>query len=99
MSSAQLDFFARPPRRPRAASNAEHLSRVSSRIGPSVLEFCRPRVGQEFHMEEMVRHIRARLGIAPDSPSRILRALRQAQMIDYTVVNRRQSLYRVDRVA
>lgn len=50
-------------------------------------------------MEEMVRHIRARLGIAPDSPSRILRALRQAQMIDYTVVNRRQSLYRVDRVA
>jgi hypothetical protein len=94
----QFDFFARPPRRPRPASNAEHLQRVSSRIGASVMEFCRPRVGQEFHMEQLVRHIRARLGIAPDSPSRILRALRQNKCLDYTVVNRRQSLYRVDRV-
>lgn len=50
-------------------------------------------------MEEMVRHIRAQLGIAPDSPSRILRALRQDKQVEYTVINRRQSLYRVDRVA
>ena len=75
----------------------EHLDRVRGRIGPAVLEFCEgfPR-GSVFHMEALVRFIRAKLGIAPDSPSRILRSLRQDGHIGYTVINRRQSLYRVD---
>ena len=33
--------------------------------------------------------------IAPDSPGRILRQLRQQKLLNYTVVSRRQSLYQV----
>jgi hypothetical protein len=87
------------------ADNAEHLERVSGKIAAEVLHFCAGRVrsvGQPenvlgaFHLEELTRWVRARIGIAPDSPGRILRMLRQAGQIRYEVLNRRKSLYRVD---
>jgi hypothetical protein len=77
---------------------ATHLARVADRIGGHILAFCRERArarAPEFHMDELVAFVQTRLGGAPDSPSRILRALRQAEAIDYLVLNRRDSLYRL----
>lgn len=86
------------------AANAEQLERVGGKIAGAVLDFCRrhyryagttPSICQ-FHLEELASSVRSATGIAPDSPGRILRMLRQAGQIRYRVLNRRQSLYRVD---
>jgi hypothetical protein len=69
------------------------LERVSSKIALSVLEFCRNHF--YFRMEALTAWVRDQTGVAPDSPGRILRDLRQRGLIGYEVVNRRQSLYRV----
>lgn len=72
-----------------------HLERVNARIGATVLAFCRETQKPDFHMEELMRFVRARIGAAPDSPGRILRDLRQRGAINYIVLNRRASLYRL----
>lgn len=48
-------------------------------------------------MDELRRYVGRELeeAIAPDSPGRILRQLRQQGVLNYAVVSRRQSLYRV----
>lgn len=77
---------------------AANLDRVSAKIGPVVRAFCRWRwrVGRvDFHMAELTAFVRDRSAIAPDSPGRILRMLRRAKQIDYVVVSRRDSLYRL----
>lgn len=78
-----------------SAPQAINLNRVRSKIARAIIEFCQSRVGCEFHMHELERSIAERIGVAPDSPSRILRALRQAGTIEYEVTNRRDSRYRV----
>lgn len=70
--------------------------RVSSAIGQDVLRFCRARLGAEFHLEELREFVALRGHRAPDSAGRILRLLRQQGRLAYEVVNRRQSLYRID---
>lgn len=80
-------------------SHAENLARVSRSIGAVVLEFCAARIGCEFHMGELLSFVRLHCEIAPDSPSRILRTLRQEGLLSYSVVSRAKSLYRVDGVA
>lgn len=76
----------------------QELQRVRSRLADAVLAFCAKRgVGSTFHLTDLLAHIRTQgdLG-APDSPSRILRDLRQRNLLAYTVVNRRASAYRLD---
>jgi hypothetical protein len=74
---------------------AVQLARVRSRIAALVLAFCTP--GRTFRMEELTRHVLAgEPGTAPDSPSRILRALKLEGLVRYRVLNRRGSLYRVE---
>ncbi len=73
-----------------------NLERVYDKIAECIIEFCNQRNQSKqplFHMEDLQRFVADKLLIAPDSPSRILRALRQEGRIDYMVVNRRQSLY------
>ena len=70
----------------------ENLERVSSRIAASIVEFIRSH--RRFHADDLRRHVSARVGsVAPGSADRILRDLRQKDVIDYRVVSRRQSLY------
>lgn len=79
----------------------ENLARVSTKIAPIVLRFCRKRWHRgepEFHMEELLRFVKLRTEIAPDSPSRILRQLRLKKRIDYIVVSRSESLYKLTAV-
>lgn len=79
------------------------LERVSSRIGKSVLAFCRAALRDaydaSFTMQDLTEWVRRETGVAPDSPGRILRDLRQRRLIDYEVTSRAQSLYRLIKVS
>jgi len=69
---------------------------VSSRIGMSIIEFCRTEVGHQFYAEDLRKWVDLRAGpVAPGSADRILRDLRQRGFIDYVVVNRAHSLYQL----
>lgn len=76
----------------------ENLDRVRERIHGSVKAFCLPYAGtlKTFYADQLRRHVRLTVGeVAPGSPDRILRDLRQRQQLDYVVVSRKESLYRV----
>jgi hypothetical protein len=84
-------------------SNVEHLYRVTDRIAPHIIQFWEDKLDSddpEFHMDELLNHVdRNVIAVAPDSPGRIMRDLRQHRLVNYEVVNRRQSLYRALPVA
>jgi DNA polymerase III delta prime subunit len=68
--------------------------RVYAQIAPLIMQFSMLHAGRMFHVEELRQYVRSRVPeIAPDSPGRILRALRQERQLDYVIVNRRDSLY------
>jgi hypothetical protein len=68
--------------------------RVYARIAPVILTFKAERPDGAFHAEELRDYVIAQMPeVAPDSPGRILRLLRQEGLLNYVVVNRRQSLY------
>ena len=80
------------------------IKRVGGRIGEIVLEFCRTwyrKQGQaEFHMRLVFEYVDQRSGkhVAPDSSRRIFNLLKATGCIDYELVSRSQSLYRITRV-
>ena len=82
-------------------SDREERGRVRSRIGSLILEFCRLTrrrfVVSTFHMEDLREFVEQGVEgkIAPDSPGRILRQLRQQRLLNYRVISRSKSLYRV----
>ena len=72
----------------------EERARVFARIAPIILAFKAERPDGAFHAEELRDYVIERVPeIAPDSPGRILRLLRQGRLLNYVVINRRQSLY------
>ncbi len=89
MTSVQLSFADQP----------EERERVHVRIGPSIVEFARNHQ-RPFFMDDLRRHLTLTVGIvAPASPDRILRQLRQQKKLDYIVVDRKRSLYLITEVA
>ena len=81
-AQANLDF----------EGQAENLAKISKLI----CEFCDAKLSTDpnFHMEELLRFVKEREpSVAPDSPGRILRQLRQQGVVNYEAVNRRDSLY------
>jgi hypothetical protein len=81
-------------------TQARELSRVSGRIAEAIVGFCRARVGQTFHADELRRWVEAETGTAaPGSADRVLRMLRQAGRVRYVVESRAESRYRVEGVA
>jgi hypothetical protein len=78
----------------RSGQQEEHLERVSSRIERSIIRFCE--ANPTFHADDLRKFVVRETGItAPASADRILRNLRQRGVVNYVVVNRRESLYRV----
>ncbi|HWO14749.1 MAG TPA: hypothetical protein VNN80_34840 [Polyangiaceae bacterium] len=72
----------------------EERRRVYGKIAPLILMFARDRAGQQFHVEQLRQYVDAHAhDIAPDSPGRILRELRQQRLLNYVVIDRRNSLY------
>lgn len=72
------------------------LERVADRIARAIVEFARLRLPHRprFTMTELVEHCRGRgLDVAPDSPGRVLRALRGGGDVLYRLVSRSASLY------
>lgn len=106
---AQIDFFGllrtlfEPELKAKSKTTQEkEIERVSSRIAESILSFARARLQMkrpEFFAEELRTWIRQSVGeVAPDSPGRILRQLRQQKRLAYEVVNRAESKYRLSEV-
>lgn len=90
MTQTAIDFERRP---------AANLERVHGDIGPAIAQFFQGRVGHEFHGEDLLRYVRALVGhIAPESPARVMRIMRSRGEINYSLVSRRDSLYRVEGV-
>lgn len=75
-------------------AQVDNLERVTESIAAAVLEFCGLR--RQFHMIELAEFVQARVGVAPESPGRILRLLRQAGKIKYRVIDRRNSEYLIE---
>lgn len=79
-------------------SQSANLSRVTARIGESILEFAKSRVGSRFHAGDLHAHVEQATGkCAPASADRVLRSLRQKGLVDYTVISRSDSLYRMEK--
>lgn len=77
-------------------SHADNLARVRDNIAEYVYTFCRLRIGRVFTAAQLRDHVTHFCpGIAPDSPGRILRDLRKSGRVQYELVSRAQSLYRV----
>ena len=72
----------------------ENLTRVTDAIAQHVTAFVTTH--KEFSGESLRRYVFERVQgyIAPASPDRILRSLRQKGVIDYEVLSRSKSLYR-----
>jgi hypothetical protein len=75
----------------------EHLDRVSTKLGPLILSWCRDRFAHapEFSMVELASFVSRHVPSAPASTDRIVRELRRQGLISYEVTNRRASLYRL----
>ncbi len=76
----------------------ENLERVSVKIRSHVFAFCVGRIRErqpDFTMLELTAYVAERTGVAPDSPGRILRGLRQKERIDYVNTSKKWSRYRV----
>jgi hypothetical protein len=72
----------------------EERERVYAKIAAVIMEFHELHPCEEFHVEELRLFVRERVSdIAPDSPGRILRALRLEGRVNYVIINRRDSLY------
>lgn len=76
---------------------AAQLERVRVAIDPLVLAFfATKRPGDEFHVNDLTRHVwRTAPHVAADSPRRVMAALKDAGKLNYELVSRSQSLYRV----
>jgi hypothetical protein len=78
----------------------DNLERVSKRIASAIYEFFawRVRTDQlEFHAEDMRRWVIRTVGmVAPGSPDRVMRDLKQKGFIYYDNVDRPNSLYRIE---
>ncbi len=83
-----------------ATDQATELSRVTARIAPLVLRFCRnrKRTAPQFRLAELTFFVGLHAQVAPDSPRRVLSHLRDRGLVQYRLVSRRESLYRVTRV-
>ena len=73
-----------------------NLTRVSDNIAQYVLEFFRARQhGVEFHGPELTAYVHGKRPGSLSSPDRVMRSLKKSGELDYEVVSRSRSLYRV----
>ena len=77
------------PSQPQAAE----LARVSVRISAAIVRFMR--TAGQFHADDLRAYVESEVGAcAPGSADRIMRDLRQKQVINYVLLSRRGSLYK-----
>jgi hypothetical protein len=72
--------------------------RLSTQVAPAVLRFFRTkreRGQRHFYMQELQSYVTTQFPFAPDSPSRIMRGLRQRKRLNYKLISRKKSLYEI----
>jgi hypothetical protein len=80
---------------------SENIRRVGMKIGHRIVSFWQGRLASgepQFFMQDLVDYVQAGFApasVAPDSTSRILRQLRLRGLIDYEVISRSNSHYRL----
>lgn len=74
---------------------ANEISRVARNVAAVILDYCRDRVGCEFSLTDLTLYVMHHAHATPDSASRILRSLRTEGLVDYTVISRSKSRYRI----
>lgn len=103
VTQATLDFTVGEIVREGARQEQEQeLARVSSGIAKHILAFCRWKgVGATFRTSELNDFVclRTENHVAPGSSDRVLRDLRLKRVLDYEVLSRRASLYKITKVA
>ncbi len=79
------------------AQQSAELARVSSKLEPLVLAFfASKKSGDEFHINELTRFVwRINPLIAADSPRRVMRELKMDGKLNYELISRSASLYKV----
>ena len=78
------------------STQTENLARVSTAIRHHVVAFFSARQhGDEYHLRDLEKYVEEKSGGSPESPGRVMRDERRAKRIDYEVVDRSKSLYRV----
>jgi hypothetical protein len=80
------------------SEQSRNLARVRARLRVAVFEFLKVaflRPHGEFTAAELGAYVAERVTAAPDSASRILRLLRKEAVVEYDVVSRAESRYRV----
>ena len=77
------------------SDSPENRDRVRGKLVDLIKSFCQ--VEREFHMSDLNAYIGANFEgyVAPDSPGRIMRMLKQEGFINYELVSRSQSRYKV----
>lgn len=74
----------------------EDRQRVKEKLEGLVISFLRARgYGATFNLNELVLYVMQQKLVSPSSPGRILQLLKRDGKIDYEVVSRSQSLYRI----
>jgi hypothetical protein len=72
-----------------------NLESVSKRISTAVATFVKRNLYQDFTALELRYYVANQVGpVAPGSPDRIMRSLRQRGVINYELLDRSASLYR-----
>ena len=79
------------------AEQPAQLARVKASIAPRVLAFfAAKQVGDEFHVNDLTRFVWQTFPrVAADSPRRVMAALKAEKLLNYELVSRTDSLYRV----
>jgi hypothetical protein len=74
------------------------LKRVESSLAATIIEFAKDQIAAgspEFHAEQLRTFINERKTAAPSSPTRILQLMRKNGQLNYELVSRSKSLYRI----
>jgi hypothetical protein len=90
----------KPEVQPKPKSEQQrNLDRVKVSIADVIIEFFEMRrIGDRFFAADLHRFVGSRAQIAPASADRVMRDLRHANVINYCVVSRSRSEYRVEDV-
>jgi hypothetical protein len=87
---------------PVASPQGVELARCEGKIAQTVLAFCRarltPGIRPEFHAQDLSDFVLRLCGGSPESPMRVMRALRRSGQVQVVNVDRSASLYRVEGV-
>ena len=85
----------RPQVSPSASEQSRQLARVEGANAEAIVRWCWRRAGAEFHLSALTADIMQETGCAPDSPRRVLAALRASGQVQVELLDRSRSYYRV----